>query len=197
MKTPSHLRERRQLPLSIKPSFRGPHMDRPIEIVTLERGVKRSIRLLSRRQEHRLGGYSASAAAGIASAAFAGFAMLTWASGFVLHAPGFFATAAVAVGLASGVAWRRATNRAKRYRIGPRVDDDAFAAEAVDLVRRRSDGDYELALLHGMTGIIEEAGVRRPIEALTVRDKVVRVPMAGAVARIEMAETTFVVQPAA
>jgi hypothetical protein len=172
-------------------------MDRPIEILTLERGVKRSLRMLSKQQEHRLGGYCASAAAAVASAGFACFAALTWASGFVLHAPGFFVTASVAVGLAAGMAWRRATKRAMRYRIGPRVDDDAFAAEPVDLVRRRADGDYELALLHGMTGIIEEAGVRRPIEALTVRDRVVRVPMAGAVARIEMAETTFVVQPAA
>jgi hypothetical protein len=172
-------------------------MDRPIEIVTLERGVKRSTTLLSKRHEQILGGFSASGAAGVASAAFACFAMLTWASGFVLHAPWFFATASVAVGVAAGVAWRRTTKRAKRYRIGPRVDDDAFADEAVDLVRRRSDGDYELALLHGMTGVIEEAGLRRPIEALTVRDQVVRVPIAGAVARIELAETTFVVHPAA
>lgn len=172
-------------------------MDRPIQIVTLERGVKRSMRLLSKRQEHLLGSCSASVAAGIATSAFACFALLTWATGFVLHAPGFFASASVAVGLAAGFAWRRATNRAMRYRIGPRVDDDAFAAEPVDLVRRRADGNYELSLLHGMTGVIEEAGVRRPIEALTVRDRVVRVPMAGAVARIEMADTTFVVQPAA
>ena len=172
-------------------------MDRPIEIVTLERGIKRSMRTLSLRQEHKQGGYAASAAAGIAVGAFTGFALLTWAGGFVLQAPAFFLSATVAVALAAAMGWRRSTVRAKRYRIGPRVDDDAFAAEPVDLVRRRPDGGYELALLHGMTGVIEEAGIRRPIEALTVRNRVVRIPIGGAVARIEMAQTTFVVQPAA
>lgn len=172
-------------------------MNRPIEIVTLERGVKRSMRMLSKRQEHRNGGYAASVAAGGVTGAFVAFALATWASGFVLQAPIFFALASVGVGLACSFAWRRSTARAMRYRIGPRVDDDAFAAEPIDLVRRGANGDYELALLHGMTGVIETAGVRRPIEGLTVRNKVVRVSLAGAVARIEMAQTTFVVQPAA
>ncbi|MCG5052922.1 MAG: hypothetical protein KA712_08175 [Myxococcales bacterium] len=169
-------------------------MDHSVEIITLERGVRQSARTLSQRVEHRAGGYAASVAAGVSALGFVGFALATWAGGFVLHAPVFFGTAAVGVAAAASWAWRRTVGRAQRYRIGARVEDDAFSSQAVDLVRRSGEG-YDLALVQGMSGVIEEPGMRRPVEGLTVRDQVVCVPIVpGQVARIDLDQTTFLVR---
>ena len=170
-------------------------MNGPVEIVTLESGVRQSLRVLSQREEQRLGGYAASLAAGASAAGFAGFALLTWLSGFVLHAPLFFATASAGVVAAGGWAWRRAAKRLSHYRVGPRVDDDAFASDSVDLVRPAAHGRYELALVHGMTGVVEEGGLRRPIEGMTRRERPVWLPVVpGMLARVEMGQTTFIVR---
>ncbi len=170
-------------------------MNQPVEIVTLERGVRQASRTLSPQLEQRFGSYAASLAAGVSAAGFLAFAAMTWASGFVLHAPVFFATAAAGMGAAAGWAWRRTVRRIAHFRVGPHMEDDAFAAESLQMVRKRRGGGYELALAHGMTGVIEEDQVRRPIEGLTHRARLVWVPLLpGLVARIDIGQTTFIVR---
>ena len=169
-------------------------MNQPVEIVTLERGVLQSARTLSSQIERRVGGYAASVAAGTSCAGFAAFTGITWASGFVLHATAFVAAAAGIGAVAAWARWRT-IRRVAHYRVGPHMEDDAFAPEALDMVYRRPDGGYELSLVHGMTGVIEDAHSRLPIEGLTCRNRPVSIPLAPRqVARIHLGQTTFIVR---
>lgn len=172
-------------------------MNHPVEILTLEGGVRQTSRQLSQREAQRLGGYAASLAAGASGAGFFGYAVLTWSNGFVLQGPVFAAVVVAGMAGAGAWAWRRVVRKLSRYRVGPGMDDDAFAAESLDLVRRRRDGAFEVALVHGMTGVIEEGGLRRPVEGLTRRHELVWVPLLPATSvRIELGQTTFVVRMA-
>jgi hypothetical protein len=75
------------------------------------------------------------------------------------------------------------------------MENDAFATLSVELVRPRRGGGYELGLVYGMTGVIEEPGSLRPVEGVTRRDAIVWLPIVpGQLARIELEQTTFMVR---
>src|SRR5262249_3758484 len=91
------------------------------------------------------------------------------------------------------VAASRARARSRRYAVGIDIDDDAYAPTARALVRR-ARGGYDLALVPGMSGIVEGGQRSLSVEAL-VLEGATRVPLgAGARAQVSMAATTFVVQ---
>jgi hypothetical protein len=167
-------------------------VEQPVEVAVFERGELRSVRTMSPERERRaalLGGFSGAALVLMAMAAAAG---LLWASDQVVHAPKFllawFSVAGV-VGVASA---RRAAGRMGRYRLGADIEADAFAMADLDLVRR-SGGDYELALLPGMSGAVEAGRSSLPLEALTGRGAV-RLPMpAEGRVRIDFGPSTFVI----
>ncbi|HEX7597166.1 MAG TPA: hypothetical protein VF518_03065, partial [Polyangia bacterium] len=58
-----------------------------------------------------------------------------------------------------------AADRARRFVVGAALDADAFGSLEIDLVRRGAAG-YELGLLPGMTGILENGRSPLPIESL-------------------------------
>ena len=125
-----------------------------IEIAYLINGEVVSVRRLSKRSEWR----SALAAFGMvvlmsnAAAAIVAVAML--AAHRVLFVPTYFGLwAAVCFG-AAALAATRAAHRARSYNIGAAIDDDAFSALALPLVRRTPAG-YRLAIVPGFTGRID------------------------------------------
>jgi hypothetical protein len=171
-------------------------MDHPVEIVAFHRGERQTGRGLSQVREQRAAWAAAGIAGAVAVGAMSLFALLTWASGFVLHGPTFVASWAAVTAFVTAKAYGHARRRASRYRIGARMDADAFASMDIDLVRRREDGrGYELAVARGMRGILDEGGVRRPLEALVHGHAVAFVPLAqGTTAHVEFGHTTFVVR---
>ena len=84
-------------------------------------------------------------------------------------------TVAASMGLILG---RRALDRARRYRVGVSIDDDAFAGAEVDLVRRVGQG-YELSLVPGMTGTIASGRAPIAVETLVSSNRTVRLPLGG------------------
>jgi hypothetical protein len=90
------------------------------------------------------------------------------------------------------VSARWARSRAGRYRLGADIEADAFAMHEVDFVRR-AGADYEVGLVPGMSGSIEQGGRSVPIESLTQKGEVhVPLPAAGKV-RLEAGRITFVI----
>jgi hypothetical protein len=137
-----------------------------IEIAYLINGEVVSVRRLSRRSEWRngLAAFGMVALLSMATAAIVAMAML--AAHRVLFLPTYLGLwAAVGLGVAT-LAATRAARRARCYNIGAAIDDDAFSALALPLVRRTKAG-YRLAIVPGFTGRIEH-GHRAPlaVEAL-------------------------------
>ena len=136
-----------------------------IEIAYLINGEVVSVRRLSKRSEWR----SALAAFGLvalmSSAAAAVVAVAMLAAHRVLFIPTYFGLwAAVCFG-AAALAATRAAHRARSYNIGAAIDDDAFSALALPLVRRTPAG-YRLAIVPGFTGRIDGARAPMAVEGL-------------------------------
>ncbi len=169
-------------------------MNHSIEVAHLVNGEVISVRRLSRRRELRevavallVVGAAFVAATGLVAAVLLG-------AHRVVYGPVYGAVwmlVAAGMGIVLG---RRALHRARRYRVGVSIDDDAFAGAEVDLVRRVGAG-YELALVTGMTGTIEAGRSPLAIETLVSTTNTTRVPLGGDVrAEIALGNTTFVVR---
>jgi hypothetical protein len=131
-----------------------------IEIAYLINGEVVSVRRLSKRSEWR----SALAAFGMVAVMSAATAAIVATAMLVAHRVLFLPTylglwAAVGLG-AAALAATRAAHRARSYNIGAAIDDDAFSALALPLVRRTPSG-YRLAIVPGFTGRID--GDRAPL----------------------------------
>jgi hypothetical protein len=167
-------------------------LERPVVVALFNRGELQSVRALSPQRERWAALVAGSAGAALVLGAMALAVGLLHALGLVVHAPTFFISwlgvaAAVAV-----VSARWARNRAGRYRLGADIEADAFAMHEVDFVRR-AGADYEVGLVPGMSGSIEQGGRSVPIEALTQKGEVhVPLPAAGKV-RLEAGRITFVI----
>ena len=133
----------------------------PVEIAYLISGTVVSQRRLSRRGERRAGisAFALVAAMSLAAALLVGVALMF--AHRVLNAAPYLAVWTLA-GLGAAVAAAvGVSRRARSYRIGTSIDDDAFAASPLPLVRRTSGG-YALRLTPGMTGQLESG--REPID---------------------------------
>ncbi|HEY0707935.1 MAG TPA: hypothetical protein VGG33_14115 [Polyangia bacterium] len=167
-------------------------MERPIVVAVFDRGELQSVRSLAPERERFAAWLAGVASAALVLAGMASAAALLAALDFIIHGPTFFVSwlgVAAAVAIVSS---RWARQRAGRYRLGADIDADAFAMHEVDFVRRAGSG-YEVGLLPGMTGTIEQGGRSMPIEALT-RNGAVHVPLpATGKVRVEAGNVTFTI----
>lgn len=167
-------------------------MERPVEVVVLDRGQVRGARRLSPENERRAAIAGAVLGAGAVVAAMLATVIAVVAADWVVPAPLFFGTwlvGALAVGALSA---RRARARWQRFALGPQVDADAFANEPVDLVVRGPSG-YELRLGRGMTGAIEGGRAEVPLQALAAPGSAaIPLPDEGRV-RVEVGAVTILV----
>jgi hypothetical protein len=138
-----------------------------VEVAHIVNGVPVSVRRLSARRE-RLG---ALLSVGLVLGGFL-VAMLLVASvtrllGRSVYAPGFLGLWLGLSALAAGVAYWRVSRRLGRYALGTRLDADAFAPFEVDLVRRvrQADDRFELTIVPGMQGFIENGRAPISLEA--------------------------------
>jgi hypothetical protein len=167
-------------------------VERPIVVAVFDRGELKSVRALSPERERWAATVAGVASAGLVLGGMAAAAALLHWMDLVVHGPTFFLSW---VGVAAAVAIvtaRWARNRAGRYRLGADIDADAFAMHSVDFVRR-AGSDYEVGLLPGMSGSIEQGGRSLPLEALTRKGAVhLPLPATGKV-RLEAGHITFVI----
>ena len=165
-----------------------------IEIAYLINGEVVSVRRLSKRSEWR----SALAAFGLvalmSSAAAAVVAAAMLAAHRVLFIPTYFGLwAAVCFG-AAALAATRAAHRARSYNIGAAIDDDAFSALALPLVRRTPAG-YRLAIVPGFTGRIDGDRAPLAVEGLAREERGTDLPLEiGMRAEVVFGPATFVVR---
>ncbi len=131
-----------------------------IEIAYLINGELVSVRRLSRRSERHAALASFGVVAGMAALTAAIVATAMLAAHRVLFLPGYVGLWSAVGVSAAALAAVRAGRRARSYNIGAAIDDDAFSALALPLVRRAPEG-YRLAVIHGFTGRID--GDRAPI----------------------------------
>jgi len=164
-----------------------------IEIAHLVNGEVISVRHLSRRRELRELAVALAVVAVGFVAATALVAATLLGTHRVVYGPAFL-IAWLAVAVVMGVVLgRRALARARRYKVGASIDDDAFAGTEIDLVRRSKSG-YELSIVPGMTGTID-AG-RSPIAADGLASSgAVRLPLGEDVrAEVSLGATSFIVR---
>ena len=166
-----------------------------VEIAYLMNGEVLSSRRLSRKGEWRAGLSAMAAGAALAVAAGAAVGMALLAAHRVVYGPAFVALWVV-VGLgAAALAAARAADRARTYRIGISIDDDAFSATPLALVRRTAAG-YRIRVARGFSGRL--SGGRAPllVESLT-RDGGVDLPLQpDSRAELTLGSATFVVASA-
>ena len=140
-------------------------MERVVEVASFHQNELQKVKTLSPSKERAAALLAASGAVGLVLAAMVAGTLLLNLKRSVVHTPTFlFAWIGVAAVVAA-VAARRATDRARRYVMGAALDADAFGSLEIDLVRRGAGG-YELGLLPGMTGIMENGRSPLPIESL-------------------------------
>ena len=164
-----------------------------IEIAYLMNGGVVSQRRLSRRGEWRAGMAALALVAGmsLASALVVGLALL--AAQRVVYAAAYLAVWALAGAGASALAAVRAARRARCYGIGADIDDDAFSASALPLVRRTPAG-YVMRLVPGMTGTLEAGRSPIPLESV-IGEGTVDMPLpADSRAEVRVGLATFVVR---
>jgi hypothetical protein len=163
-----------------------------VEIAYLMRGGVVSQRRLSPRGEWRAGITTFAVVAGmtLVSSLAVGVALLgahrvVYATTYLL----LWTLVGAGAGIAAAV---RAVGRARSYGIGAGIDDDAFAASPMPLVRRVKAG-YVMRLAPGMTGQLEDGRAPIPLESL-VGEGTVDVPLpASARAEVRVGMATFVV----
>lgn len=167
-------------------------MERPIVVAVFDRGELQSVRSLAPERERWAAWIAGLASAALVLAGMASAAALLAALDFIIHGPTFFISWLGVAASVAIVSSRWARQRAGRYRLGADIDADAFAMHEVDFVRRAGSG-YEVGLLPGMTGTIEQGGRSMPIEALT-RNGAVHVPLpATGKVRVEAGNITFTI----
>lgn len=140
-----------------------------VEVAHMVSGVPASVRRLSAKRE-RLGALlSVGLVLGGFTAAMLAVACAARMLGRSVYAPGFLGLWLGAAALAAGVAYRRVSRRLGRYTLGTRLDADAFAPFEVDLVRRvrHADDRFELTIVPGMQGFIENGRAPLSLEAVT------------------------------
>jgi hypothetical protein len=163
-----------------------------VEIAYLISGSVVSQRRLSRRGEWRAGITAFGLVAGMSLAAALLVAIALVGAHRVLNAVPYLVVwtlAGVGAAVAAAVGVSR---RARCYRIGTSIDDDAFAASPLPLVRRTFSG-YALRLTPGMTGQLESGREPIPLESL-IGEGAVDVPLpADSRAEVAIGSGTFVV----
>ncbi|HZL16263.1 MAG TPA: hypothetical protein VFG23_00830 [Polyangia bacterium] len=167
-----------------------------IEIAYLINGEVISVRRLSRRGEWRSAASTFGLVAALSMAAALVVALVLVAAHRVVYGPAYMSLwFAIGAGVAA-LAASRAAGRARTYQIGASIDDDAFSAIALPLVRRTGAG-YRIALISGFTGRIEGGRAPLPIESLAQQasQRPVEVPIeAGDRVELSLGATTFVVR---
>jgi hypothetical protein len=167
-----------------------------IEIAYLINGEVVSVRRLSRRGERHsaAAAFGLVAAMGAAAALMVAFALL--AAHRVVYGPAFLGLWLLGAAGAATLAATRAARRARSYTIGVDIEDDAFAAQPLLLVRRARAG-YRIALVAGFTGRIESDRAPLPVESLAREGngRFVEVPIeAGGRAELTLGAATFVIR---
>jgi hypothetical protein len=165
-----------------------------IEIAYLINGEVVSVRRLSKRSEWRsaLAAFGLVALMSSAAAAIVAAAML--AAHRVLFIPTYFGLWAAVCLSAAALAAARAAHRARSYNIGAAIDDDAFSALALPLVRRTRSG-YRLAIVPGFTGRIDGDRAPMAIEGLAREERGTDLPIEiGMRAEVLFGPATFVVR---
>jgi hypothetical protein len=160
------------------------------------RGGVVSQRRLSPRGEWRAGITTFALVAGmtLASALAVGLALL--AAHRVVYATTYLLLWLFVGAGAGAAAAVRAVGRARSYGIGAGIDDDAFAASPLPLVRRVK-ARYVMRLAPGMTGQLEDGRAPIPLESL-IGEGTVDVPLpATARAEVHIGMATFVVRTGA
>jgi len=167
-----------------------------IEIAYLINGEVISVRRLSQRGEWRNAASTFGLVAAMSTAAALLVALALLAAHRVVYGPAYVALWLAVGAIAAALAASRAAGRARTYQIGADIDDDAFSALAIPLVRRTREG-YRIALIPGFTGRIEGGRASQPVETLARQagDRLVEVPLeAGARAELTLGAATFVVR---
>lgn len=165
-----------------------------IEIAYLINGEVVSVRRLSRRSERRASLTAFGLVAGMSTATATIVALAMLGAHRVLFLPWYIGLwGAIGLGAAT-LAAVRAARRARSYNIGAAIDDDAFSALALPLVRRTPAG-YRLAIIPGFTGRV--AGERAPValESFAQGDRSADLPLeTGMRAEVMFGPATFVVR---
>ena len=127
-----------------------------VEVAYLMNGELVSVRRLSKRAEWRsaLSTFSVVAAMTAATAAVVAGALLI--AHRVLFLPTYLGLWLVVGLTAAMVAAARAARRSRSYNVGAAIEDDAFAAMSMRLVRREGTA-YRLVLAPGFTGRLDGA----------------------------------------
>lgn len=139
-----------------------------VEVAHIVNGVPVSVRRLSARRERMGALLSLGLVLGAFVAAMLVVAWVTRMLGRSVYAPGFLGLWIGASALAAWVAHRRVSRRLGTYTLGTRLDADAFAPFEVDLVRRvrQADDRFELTIVPGMQGYIENGRAPLSLEAM-------------------------------
>ncbi len=168
-------------------------MKHVVEVVHMVDGDLVSARRLSARQE-RLGSLSATIATGLLTlGAMTTAAVFVRALGRSIYAPPFIAVWGATALAISVLAVSVVRRRLGRYVLGSRLDSDAYAPADVDLVRRTGE-QFELTIVPGMMGHVENGRVPLPVEALVTTGPRTIVLCEGATAQLSMGASTFVVR---
>jgi hypothetical protein len=164
-----------------------------VEVAHLVNGDPVSVRRLSARNE-RVGSWTAVAA--IAAVFLAGMVVVALAAHALdraFYAPEFVGLWLGAATVVSVMAFRRVSNRFRRYTLGSRLDADAFAPFDVDLVRRVGDR-FDLTMVPGMRGHVESGRAPLPVEALVTDRPRTMTFEAGATAELQIGTSAFVIR---
>lgn len=139
-----------------------------VEVSRLEGGVRGETRVLSLSGERRAGRRVAAIAAGVLLATLVAVLALMHALHRVVFAPQLVAAAGLVWAFFTTKVVRAAQGRARQVVLGPEMTADGFAPTKVALVRRaeRAVDVYELGVVHGMSGEIQDGRASQPIEAL-------------------------------
>jgi hypothetical protein len=167
--------------------------ERAVEVASFHQNELRSLVTLSRSQEKRATVMAATTAAGmVLLAMFLGMVALS-VRHVVIHAGLYLVAWTAMAGTAAFLAAKRSSRRARRYVVGASLDADAFGTLEVDLVARGPAG-YQLRLLPGMTGQIENGRMPLPVESLVSGGPVsVALPEQGRV-RIGMGPASWAIR---
>jgi hypothetical protein len=139
-----------------------------VEVSRLEGGVRGETRLLSAGGERRAGRRVAVIALGVLFATLVAVVALMHALHRVVFAPQLVAVAGLVWAYFTTKVVRAAQARARQVVLGPEMNADGFAPTRVALVRRAAHADdvYELGIVHGMAGEIQDGRASQPLEAL-------------------------------
>ncbi len=170
-----------------------------IEIAYLMNGELVSVRRLSKRSEWRsaLSAFLVVAALSAATASIVAAALLI--AHRVLFLPTYLGLWLLVASGAASLAGYRAARRARSYNVGAAIDDDAFAALPMRLIRREG-GTYRLVLAPGFTGRLDGDRAAIPVEAVLrgadpAGSRMVEVPLEpGGRAEISTGTATFVLR---